>query len=413
MALLCPGLPALPPCALCAVSTDFVRNYGSVPNLHWTSHRLSVSGVDGDRQRTFDMAGLSQLPQHTIAVTIACAANRRKELNSVRHTSGCSWGAGAVATARWTGVRLVDLLQQLRIDSTYQSGISPLHLCFEAADAPYGGPYGTSIDFAYAVDPLNSLLLALRQNDEPLPPDQGFPLRLIAPGMVDGRQVKWLSRIWVSRSASPSWYHQHHNKMLPSSVTTEAATSSWWPRTPPLYDMCVQAVITQPTHQQWMDTTKLPDPGDGREGKKGQQLRIRGFAHSGGGRRIIRVEVSLDAQSWQPCQLQFLDGGLDAMGGAEGSNAKHWTWVFWSLLVPVHRLFHARDIRCRAMDSSFNCTAEEPTWNYLGALSHSPPATPSSSPPLSPLPRWLICLFSCPCTSMLSPLLLLCAGVCV
>ena len=343
-----------------------MRNHGTVPNLSWSQHQLAVSGVDDEYHRTYSMDSLSQLPQHSVVVTVACDGNRRKELNLIRHTNGFSWGSGAVSTAKWSGVRLVDVMHDVHIDRTYRGG-DGLHLCFEAVDDLHSGHYGTSIDFAYCMDPRNDVLLALRQNDEPLRPDHGAPLRLIVPGMVGGRQVKWLGRIWVSHSATPNWYHHHDNKFLPSSVTTEAAAMSWWPRTPPLYEMCVQAVITQPTHQQWMDFTKPPEAGDGREGDKGQQYCVKGFAYSGGGHRIQRVELSLDrGRSWLPCKLQFVDGGLDEVSSAKSRNEKHWAWAFWSVSVPIHSFFHARDLQCRAFDSAFNRTSDSPAWNFLG-----------------------------------------------
>ena len=61
---------------------------------------------------------------------------------------------------------------------------------------------GTSIDLRYCLDPRNDVLVALKQNDEPLTADQGYPVRLIVPGMIDGRQVKWLQRIVLSEEES-------------------------------------------------------------------------------------------------------------------------------------------------------------------------------------------------------------------
>ena len=231
-----------------------------------------------------------------------------------------------------------------------------LHLCFEGLDQLHAGTYGTSEDFRYCMDPINDVLIAYLQNDEPLTPDHGFPVRLILPGMVGGRQIKWLSRVWIQKEASSNWYHHHDNKLLPASVGTEAAAMAWWPRTAP-YEMNCMAVITQPTHEEWINATtpsnpeRKPDPLNPPAQIDPSKYAIKGFAYAGGGRRIIRVEVSLDEQqSWTSCMLRFVDGAMDEVSSAKSRNAKHWSWAHWELQVKLTAFHHAPSIIVRAFD---------------------------------------------------------------
>lgn len=90
---------------------------------------------------------------------------------------------------------------------------------FEGADEPSEGKYATSIPLAYAMDPTNDVILAYEMNDEMLPPDHGYPLRVMIPGYVGGRCVKWLKKVWVSEDENSSYYHIWDNRVLPSFIT--------------------------------------------------------------------------------------------------------------------------------------------------------------------------------------------------
>ena len=115
-----PPLPLLAQHLITPTLVHYVRNHGTVPRLTASTHTLTVSGLNSEYSRTFGVDVLEKLPQTSLVVTIAEAANRRKELNMARHTNSFSWGAAAVGTSKWTGVRLVDLLKEAGMGVDYR-----------------------------------------------------------------------------------------------------------------------------------------------------------------------------------------------------------------------------------------------------------------------------------------------------
>lgn len=58
-----------------------------------------------------------------------------------------------------------------------------------------GVPYGASIPISKALDPRGDVIIAYEMNGESLPADHGFPVRVIVPGVVGARNVKWLGEL--------------------------------------------------------------------------------------------------------------------------------------------------------------------------------------------------------------------------
>lgn len=198
----------------------YVRNHGPVPHLLWETHELDIE----NGKCKFSMDDLvNKFDSVNIAVALACDGNRRKELNMVKRSKGFNWGAGAISNAFWKGALLSDVLKAAGIDYPTKNSGTRRWVNFAGSDEPSEGTYETCIPYEYAMDPVNDVLLAYEMNDVKLPPDHGYPLRVIIPGYVGGRQVKWLSRIWISEKENDSHYHIWDNRVLVRSVNTEGS----------------------------------------------------------------------------------------------------------------------------------------------------------------------------------------------
>jgi len=270
----------------------YVRNHGLVPHLLWETHILEVEGTG--LKLTMDELKNS-FESINIPVVMACDGNRRKELNMIKRSKGFNWGAGAVSCAYWKGPLLRDVLLAAGVPETFPE-CKRYWVNFEGADELSEGKYATCIPFEYAMEPNNDVILAYEMNDVPLPPDHGHPIRLMIPGYVGGRCVKWLRKIWVSDRENNSHYHIWDNRVLPSFITEMdgdfASTMFTHPDT-----LCneqnLNSVIVKPAHGEKIPLT---------EARNGKSYRIEGFAYDGGGHETQRVEVSLDqGDTWLYC----------------------------------------------------------------------------------------------------------------
>jgi len=85
---------------------------------------------------------------------------------------------------------------------------------------------------------------------------------------------------------------------------------------------------------------------------------------AGGGRKVTRVEVTMDGgETWQVCTLDHSE--------KPNKYGKYWCWCFWSLEVEVLDLLGAKDIAVRAWDESLNTQPQNLIWNLM-ASTHTP-----------------------------------------
>jgi DMSO/TMAO reductase YedYZ molybdopterin-dependent catalytic subunit len=213
-----------------------------VPNVDVTSWRLSVKGmVDHPITLTFDQ--LVQLPMIEQYVTIACVSNEV--------------GGNLVGNAKWTGVRLRDVLAMAGV----QAGATQL-----VGRSVDGWTAGMPTD--WVMDPSREPMIAVKMNDEVLPRLHGFPARLIVPGLYGYvSATKWLSSL---------------------ELTTLEAFNGYWV---PLGWSKKAPILTQ---------SRIDVPGFGLSVPRGR-VPIAGVAWAPD-RGISKVEVSIDGE-WRDCQL--------------------------------------------------------------------------------------------------------------
>ncbi|XP_031498138.1 nitrate reductase [NADH] 1-like [Nymphaea colorata] len=334
----------------------YVRNHGAVPRTSWDDWTVEVCGLVRRPAKLTMKQLVEEFPARELPVTLVCAGNRRKEQNMVKQTIGFNWGAAGVSTSVWRGARLCDVLTRCGILSSRRGA---LNVCFEGAeDLPGGGgsKYGTSIQRSIAMDPSNDIILAYMQNGEKLMPDHGFPVRMIIPGFIGGRMVKWLRRIMVTPVESDNYYHYKDNRVLPSHVDAELADSKGWWYKPEhiINELNINSAITTPGHDDVLpidsSTTQKP-------------YTLRGYAYSGGGKKVTRVEVTLDGgETWLVCNLNRPE--------KPNKYGKYWCWCFWSLDVEVLQLLGAKEIAVRAWDQTHNTQPEKLIWNLMGMMNN-------------------------------------------
>lgn len=161
----------------------YVRSHGAVPRLLWEFHMLEISC--GGEQRKFSMDEIkSNFDAVNIPVAIGCDNGRRKELNMFKRTKGFNWGPGAIGCAYWKGPLLRDVLMAAGVPQRMpDQDMKKYWIHLQGADNPGAASYETSVDFEYVMDKTNDVILAYEMNDDPLPPDHGYPIRVVIPGV--------------------------------------------------------------------------------------------------------------------------------------------------------------------------------------------------------------------------------------
>lgn len=251
---------------LTASGVHFERHHGGIPKVDPEQHRLVIHGLV-ERPLTFTMEELARFPSVSRIHFIECAANgglewKGVQLETAQHTHGM------LSCSEWTGVKLSTLLGEV--------GLKPeaKWLLAEGADA---AAMTRSIPLDKALD---DCILAWGQNGEALRPEQGYPLRLVAPGWEGNLQIKWLRRIEVGEKP---WHTRE-----------ETARYS---------DFMPDGTARQFTFVQEANSVILRPSGGMRIPSKGF-YEISGLAWSGRG-KVKEVHVSLDGgDNWQVAQLQ-------------------------------------------------------------------------------------------------------------
>src|SRR6476660_1442081 len=174
--------------AVTPVGLHYLLIHYDVPAVEPDAWRLTISG---ERELELSLDDLRSRPAVEQTVTMECAGNGRARLEP-RPVSQ-PWLLEAVGTARWRGTPLAPLLEEAGIPE------GAVEVLFTGLDRGIEG--GDEQAFQRAL-PLgealrDEVLLAYEMNGAPLPPQHGFPLRLVVPGWYGMTNVKWLARIEV------------------------------------------------------------------------------------------------------------------------------------------------------------------------------------------------------------------------
>jgi DMSO/TMAO reductase YedYZ molybdopterin-dependent catalytic subunit len=159
-----------------------------IPDVDVASWRLEIDGAVGSPM-TLSLDDIRSLPRVSLAVTLECAGNGRALLEP--HVESQPWLVEAVGNAEWTGTPLRGVVERAAVDA------EAVELVFTGLD--HGLDHEVEQDYQRSL-PLGEatredVLLAYEMNGAPLPPQHGFPLRLVVPGWYGMTHVKWLQRI--------------------------------------------------------------------------------------------------------------------------------------------------------------------------------------------------------------------------
>jgi sulfane dehydrogenase subunit SoxC len=295
-----------------------------IPWVDLRDWRLEVGGAV-ERPLTLSMDDLRLRPTATEAVTMECAGNGRALLDP-RPVSQ-PWLREAVGTGEWTGTPLAGLLAEAGVVD------GAVEVLFTGADrgVEEGVPqhYERALPIAEALG--DGALLAWGLNGSVLPPQHGFPLRLVVPGWYGMTNVKWLTRITVLTEPFDGYQNR---------VAYRLRSSEDDPGTP----------VTRMMPRSLLAPPGVPDFFTRRRFLPAGQVTLEGRAWSGLA-EIAGVDISTDdGQSWSAADL-------DAHVGP-------YAWRRFAATWDAPPGDHV--VCCRARDAAGNEQPLTPPWNVGG-----------------------------------------------
>jgi DMSO/TMAO reductase YedYZ molybdopterin-dependent catalytic subunit len=322
---------------LTPIDRFYLRSHAPTPRLDAANWLLQVVGSGLREEVTYTYDDLwRRFPLVSVISTMECAGNRRVLFGQAygRKFEGTQWGLGAIGTAEWTGVRLRDLLEPAGITSAAME-VMPEALDEIRARRP--------MPLAKAL--ADDTLVALAMNGEVLPPDHGYPARVVVPGWLGAASIKWVGRIEVSEQPLQVPWNTDDYVLLGPDHRPEGPSSG-----------------SQITSIPVASLVELPWPA--RLQPEPQVIRGRAFA---GESQVAAVEYRLDDGPWQEALLS----------PPESTTA----WVRWQFTWDPAPGDHI--LQVRATDDQGRTQPDTVPWNELGycynaVLSH--PVSIQSAP---------------------------------
>ena len=332
-----PPRRALADQVLTPLAAFYSRNHGPIPHLDAGTWRLRVDGLV-ERTLSLSLADLQErFAPRTLVATLQCAGNRRAGLIKVRAIPGEDpWGSGATSTAQWTGAALADVLAS--------AGIAPQaqHVSFIGPDvsqlADPAQAYGGSIGVAKGL--AGDVILAWSMNGEPLPVAHGAPVRVVVPGYIGARSVKWVQRITAQAEPSDNYFQRVAYRLpAPGSDATALAAGEGLSLGP----VALNSDILR--------------PDDGMTVPAGP-TQVHGYAFTGDQRGVARVEVSSDGgRTW-------VDAELD-------EPLSPWSWRLWSATLDLPAGDVAVTVRAWDTTGATQPASPAQVWNPKGYVNNS------------------------------------------
>lgn len=302
------------------VGLHYLLIHYDIPRVDPATWRLAVAG---ERTLELSLDELRARPVEELVSTMECAGNGRALLDPPVVSQ--PWILEAVGTARWRGTPLRPLLEEAGLGGAVE-------VLFTGLDRGIDGGEEQVYARSLPVADTEGALLAYEMNGQPLPPQHGYPLRVVVPGWYGMTNVKWLAR--VETLAVPHTGFQNATAYRLRQTEDEAGE--------PLTRMLPRSLFVPPGIPEFSSRDRRTRPG---------HHVIEGRAWSGHG-EIVRVELSTDGgASWQDAELEPDELGLHAWRG--------WR-CDWDATPGVHELLS------RAHDAAGNVQPAEAAWNLGG-----------------------------------------------
>ncbi|KAJ7475668.1 Oxidoreductase, molybdopterin-binding domain-containing protein [Mycena latifolia] len=314
----------------------YCRNHGPVCEFPEDTYVITVKSADAAPLR-ISMNEIRSFPKAEVVAVLQCAGNRRKEMGAIKPVNGVAWADGVVANCKWGGARLCDVLKRTGLQVDRYAHVSFSSYATLCQDDEY---YGASIPLKKAMTLEDDVLLAYEMNDEILSADHGGPLRVVVPGYLGARWVKWVDTIILSHTESPNYYQQRDYKILPPEVDSKAAALPLWSKYPSMTALPLNSVVAS--------VTATPMPSSGLV-----SLYVKGYALPGplSCGRVSAVEVSVDeGATWISATITYQEG--------------KWSWTLWELV--VDGVASTGTVYSRAKDEMGGVQKREGNWNLRG-----------------------------------------------
>jgi DMSO/TMAO reductase YedYZ molybdopterin-dependent catalytic subunit len=307
------------------VGLHYLLIHYDIPAVDPAAWRLTVDGAVA-RHLALSLEDLRALPAHEVVSTMECAGNGRARLEP--HVVSQPWLLEAVGTGRWRGARLRDVLERAGVaDGAAEVLFTGLDRGIEGNEEQR---YQRSLTLDDARHP--DVLLAYDLNGAPLPPQHGFPLRLLVPGWYGMTNVKWLAAVTVVTEPFTGYQQVQGYRFRRSEDDPGTPVSRIEPR----------ALMVPPGIPDFMTRERTVAAGT---------TAIEGRAWSGHG-SIAAVEVSADGgESWHEAALEPAELGT-------------WAWRRWTYAWDARPGRHT--LCCRARDETGRAQPDTPAWNVGG-----------------------------------------------